>query len=148
MKTIIQMNFLQIIRIILITGLLVSCENPANKSLASPFDNSIAKDTVLSYRMHVKDSLCASWKIEKEQILDLIAGLHPVNDSVRLQCYGDFACEIEGVLRLNDTLYKYTINAGGWVVLSHEKDFKILGAGKKDSLYFVSTYYCNDDWGM
>ena len=146
MKTIFQINYFYTGLFLFVTGVLLSCANPVNKVIRNIDPG--AKDTLLSYRFRTDDSLCTSWKIEKERILNLISAMQPINDSVRLQCYAYYDCQIQGVVRLSDTLYEYTINAGGWAVLTHEKQIKILGAGKKDSLDFVSVYYCDEDWGL
>lgn len=109
------------------------------------------KDTIFRYEFfcdeNCTDKLCQHWKApHKDSVLQIIKRLKPIDGRTWHYCYGHFQCGVKGIIRYNDSLYNYHLNAGGWLNLSSESGSKFYGSmDKKDTINnFISVYYCDD----
>ncbi len=110
----------------------------------------ILKDSVLSYITYNRrtDKECENWKNEKLDVLKFIREFKEVSVNEWHQCFGNFPCGIKGKLIVNKKEFEYNLNAGGWIQLKHKDSIKYFGSmNKKDTIFFRSIYYCNEEWG-
>jgi hypothetical protein len=62
---------------------------------------------------------CNSWCLSKEEVLMLFTHSKQINLYEKNNYYYSLPCEISGTLLLNDSLFSYSINAGGTATLIH-----------------------------
>lgn len=148
--------------LILLSFLTNSCKNEKHKIEEADKKNFVNKesetpefplgnDSIISYTVYnnADDEPCKNWTvINKDQILGLLQDFVEFDSYEWNLCFGTFECGARGELVHNKTLYKYNLNAGGWISLSDKNGQKFLGSiNKKDTLnYFISVYYCDEDW--
>ena len=129
---------------------LISCKN-THKEIAINRINLSQKDTVLSYNIYKDDGdiECKKWSTKKHlNILNFVRNFKPIKPIEWNQCFGQYPCGIKGVLIINKKKYNYNLNSGGWMTLKHQNKIKYLGdKNKNDTIYFISVYYCDEDWG-
>ncbi|MBS9463655.1 hypothetical protein KIM67_14645 [Flagellimonas sp. 389] len=110
----------------------------------------MTKDSVLSYSIYnnnIEDKDCKNWVNVSKDILDISYRLHEISSYEWNQCYGTFDCGIKGKLILNDTIYDYNLNSGGWMRLSSNGKEVYLGAKAiTESSRFISINYCDEEW--
>lgn len=109
------------------------------------------KDTIFHYEFfcneNCSDILCKEWKApHRDSILKFIDRFESIDSYTWNQCYGHFQYGVKGILRYENNIYNYHLNAGGWLVLSSGKITQFFGSmNKKDTINnFISVYYCDD----
>jgi len=110
--------------------------------------HSKGKDEILSYIPNEdKEEVDFGWKAPtKKAIITLLRRLPEISTQEWNMCYGTFQSNVKGYLRYKNHIYKYEVNAGGWIYLSSKEKTKILGSkDKKDTISnFISVYYCDE----
>ena len=85
-------------------------------------------DSIISYTKSYSDTLCSKWALEKADILHFIMEFDTISGYEWHNCYGSFECKIEGKVRLDDQMYFYSVNAGGWIRVWDEGHEIFLGS--------------------
>lgn len=114
---------------------------------------SISKDTIISYNFFF-DKECNDEHIKKREnlyhdsIFKYIKRFKEIDSYTWGHCFGHFKCQGKGYLIYQNHGYEYEINAGGWIkLISKNNKIKLLGSmDKKDTVNFISVYYCDEDW--
>ncbi len=134
-----------------------SCKKTLNPERKLPqgvskLDTKASKDSatcILSYTAYSNDEACKKWTPpNKNKILKYLKRLTPIDTYTWQHCYGHFACGVKGLLLYRDTIFKYEVNAGGWISLrTKDKEYLFGSMNPKDTIQnFISVYYCNEDW--
>lgn len=104
-------------------------------------------DSLLSYKKTALDTVCKGWNLTDTDVLKFIIQFDTISNYDWHHCYGSFDCQIEGKVLLKGKSYSYSLNAGGWIRLSHERQEVFLGSTSlSDSVYFVSVNFCDENW--
>lgn len=135
--------------LILISILLITCKSEKSKNEKDVVQDTrqVILDSVLSYDLYINSEACVGWHKSKINIINKIKEFEEISSYEWHQCYGSYECGVKGELIFSNLLYKYHLNAGGWLHLIGEKEEKFLGTkDKKDTLNFLSIYFCDEMW--
>lgn len=102
---------------------------------------------VLELNLHIGDEYCQDWDLSADQILYFLKSFDTLTSYDRNMCYGVFNCEVNGTILVENKIYQYSVNAGGWLRIKIGSEEKYLGSNSpKDSLFFISVNYCGENW--
>jgi|GEM_PF-2962989 len=109
----------------------------------------LLKDSVITYQQWQTDEKqCKDWLVpDKNQVLQFLNEFEEIEGWVWNDCYGDWSCGAEGSLIFQEKQYHYTIDAGGWVILTNKNTQRYFGCNNKKCWdIFPSESFCNEDW--
>ncbi len=108
-----------------------------------------SSNQILSYKTYSNDNICKTWNpTRKDSILKYLNSFTPIAPYTWQHCYGHFECGVKGKLLYRDTIFKYEVNAGGWISLRTKDTIYLFGSmNPKDTIQnFISVYYCDEEW--
>lgn len=136
------------------------------KKIAEANDIKVISYSLLSDWGNQVSIECKNWRRPtKDEVAIVIRKLKPTSGQADYESHPDFSCNIVGKIKIDNSIYDYKINAGGYAFIGEARigsrvyDYKInaddyaLGdaricAGTDTSLkkYFLSLEYTEKDW--
>ncbi|MBL7888237.1 MAG: hypothetical protein JNL24_01725 [Bacteroidia bacterium] len=83
---------------------------------------------------------------KKGEIISIIKNFYELNGYDWNTCYGDLGYGLEGELFFENRIYKYHLDAGGWIIIYDHKTQRYFGCKGKDcNSNFPSNCFCDEN---
>lgn len=110
--------------------------------------NITPRDSVIS--VHItksKNDIPKNWKPpKKNEIIPIIKNFYELEGYDWNTCYGDLGYGLEGEIFFENRIYRYNLDAGGWIILYDKNKQRYFGCkGRECRSNFSSDCFCNEN---